>query len=418
MAQLSIIIPVWNLWEMTEACLESIAQVCAKDGLLASMEVIVVDNNSTDATATALEPTLKRLFRHHGHVLRMSENVGFAKACNAGAKKAQNPILFFLNNDTVLTEGCLSPLLEALEKNPKLGIVGPLLLYPDNTVQHAGICFSPNLELEHVHQFLPAPYVKNLKQRFWQAITGAAMLIPAKIFHDCQGFFEGYINGFEDLDLCSIARSQGYVLNVVHKSIIYHHTSQTPGRFDNDAYNAALLSSRCNGQFRPDIHNIALELGLRPLLSPDQELYIGISEAKEYALKQVFTENFDVERCKKQLENEPYWIGGYNLLANHFEKQKMWLEAIDMYLQATRLAPLKAHFANLAVCAAHAGKQDILADAQKRLQNCINKTKDIQKLWKNAQKIRAWATQNNDPELDRLFAQWQQKHPQHDGENS
>ncbi len=417
MAQLSIIIPVWNLWEMTETCLESLARTCAQDGLLASIEVIVVDNHSTDATATALAPTLKRLFKHHGHVLRMPKNEGFAKACNAGAKKAQNPILFFLNNDTVLTEGCLSPLLETLEKNPKLGIVGPLLLYPGNFVQHAGICVSPNLEIEHMHQFLPAPYVRSLKQRFWQAITGAAMLIPAKIFHDCQGFFEEYVNGFEDLDLCCAVRSKGYALNVVHKSIIYHHTSQTPGRFANDAQNSALLNTRYSGHFRPDMHKIALELGLRPLLSPSQELYINIPKAKEYALKQIFTENFDVERCKKQLENEPYWIDGYNLLASHFEKQKMWEEAMDMYLQTTRLAPLKAHFANLAVCAAYAGKQDILANAQKCLQSCINRTKDMQKLWKNAQKIQNWATQNDDPELERLFAQWQQEHPQNNGES-
>ncbi len=406
MAHLSIIIPVWNLWNMTEACLESIAHVCAQDNMQDSIEVIVVDNNSTDTTADALAPTLTRLFQQRGRMIRLESNMGFAKACNAGARAAKGQLLFFLNNDTVMTEGCIPPLLEALERNPKLGIVGPLLLYPGNKVQHAGICFSPTLELQHAHHLIPVSYVASLKQRFWQAITGAAMLMPAKIFHDCEGFCEEYVNGFEDLDLCCAVRLQGYSLNIAHKSIIYHHTSQTPGRFDNDKENAALLGKRRAGHFRPDMHKIALEAGLQPYLSPDLELYIGLTTAKEHALNQIFSENFDEERCKKRLETEPYWLGGYTILASYLEKQGRWQEALDLHLQAARLAPLKDNFANLGVCAANTGEHDILVNAKQCLQDTVNKTRDKDALWHKAQRLHDWATHNEDEELEQLFAQW------------
>ncbi len=410
MSQLSIIIPVWNLWEMTKACLESIAKVCAKDGLLESIEVIVVDNNSTDATCSELPHTLKKLFESRGHVLSMPDNMGFAKACNAGAKAAKSPLLFFLNNDTILMDGCLPPLLEALDNNPKLGMVAPLLLYPNNTIQHAGICFSPTLELTHAYHLLPADYVKTLKQRFWQAITGAALLMPAKVFLECDGFHESYVNGFEDIDLCCQVREKGYLLNVIHESTLYHLTSQTPGRFDYDDANAALLSRRCQGAFRPDQHKVALEAGFVPLLSPDLWLYTALPTAKEQAMTHMFSENFEEQRCKARLKQNPYWLGGYELLAKNYETKGMWQEALDVRTQVTQLAPLAHNYASMAFCAAHLQKIDIVKHAQHCLKDIINTLKNKEELLHKAMRLQTWAKHNNDPELEHIFSNWLKEH--------
>jgi len=89
--RVSVIIPVWNLWDMTETCLRSLAQHSAGEHL----EVVVVDNHSTDATATELEPLGKALFGELFAAVRMPENVGFAKGCNAGARVASGDLLFF-----------------------------------------------------------------------------------------------------------------------------------------------------------------------------------------------------------------------------------------------------------------------------------------------------------------------------------
>ncbi len=410
MVKISIIIPVWNLWHMTKDCLESIAQSCAKDEILDSIEVIVVDNHSTDTTCTALAPTLTALFGKQGHVITHAENLGFAKACNAGAHKAKAPLLFFLNNDTVMTENCLPPLMQALERNQNLGIVGPLLLYPGNKIQHAGIAFSPTLELVHAHHLIPAASILASKQRFWQAITGAAMLMPAKIFKECEGFHEGYINGFEDLDLCAMVRQKGFKLTVIHKSILYHHTSQTPGRFANDSANSALLGKRCAGYFRPDLHKIALEAGLEPQLSPDLELYISLSHAKEKALNLVFSQNFHEERCKNRLDAEPYWLSGYELLGTYYEHNGRWNDALDVRLQQARLAPLKEHFGSLAFCAANCKASDLVEHGKQCLVDVIQKTKDMNALQHKATSLKNWALQNDDPELAQIFERWLEKY--------
>ncbi len=410
MSQISIIIPVWNLWEVTKACLESIAKACSQDILLDSLEIIVVDNNSTDATSTELAPTLQALFGSMGRVITMPENLGFAKACNAGARAAKTPFFFFLNNDTLLTENCLLPLTQALENNPKLGAVGPLLAYENGKVQHAGICFSPALELVHAHQFIDVTYVQSLKQRFWQAITGAAVLIPAHVFWECGGFHEEYINGYEDLDLCCQLREKGYLLTVVHESLIYHLTSQTPGRFDFDSHNAALLGQRCSASFVPDQHTVALEANLQARLSPDLELYYDLPLSDDLALTEAFTTDFDAELCQKKLNHTPYWLNGYAILAKYWEKERAWDKALSLHLQLAQLAPLTAHYASLAFCAANIDEAAIVAQARHCLKDIMNKVKNKEALIKKAQHIKTWAEQNKDSSLETLLNTWIQKY--------
>ena len=102
----SVIIPVFNNWELTRQCLSSLAENSPAD-----LEVIVVDNGSTDETATGLEPLGQTLFEKHFRRIRFEENRNFAPACNAGAQAAHSEFLFFLNNDTIIRPGWLPPLL-------------------------------------------------------------------------------------------------------------------------------------------------------------------------------------------------------------------------------------------------------------------------------------------------------------------
>ncbi|MEG6594104.1 glycosyltransferase, partial [Desulfovibrio sp. 1188_IL3213] len=108
--KVSIIIPAWNLWDMTAACLRSLARHTQGE----NVEIVVVDNGSADATATELEPLGRALWGAAFCPLRLNENVGFAGGCNAGARAAGGDLLFFLNNDTTMTSGWLPPLREAL----------------------------------------------------------------------------------------------------------------------------------------------------------------------------------------------------------------------------------------------------------------------------------------------------------------
>lgn len=194
----SIIIPLFNRWDMTEACLAALAET-APDA-----EIITVDNGSTDAT------------RLYDCTVRNPRNRGFAVACNQGARRASGTRLVFLNNDTEPQPGWLEPL--------RIGdIAGPLLTYADGSVQSAGITvdFSAEPGLEAVNRtggLIAGPV---------DAVTGACLSISRTCWDACGGFDEGFYNGYEDVDLCLTARDKGYRVLFHPESVVIHHESQS-----------------------------------------------------------------------------------------------------------------------------------------------------------------------------------------------
>lgn len=184
----SIIIPCFNRYELTAACVESI-QINSPDH-----EIILVDNGSTDETRFAQV------------TIRNEENLGFATSCNQGAQVATNDHLVFLNNDTLVHQNWL-----AFTRNlhdDTIGCVGPKLIYPSGRIQSAGvgINFSANpgheafnLQTDWTHE--PTPVA---------AVTGACLGIRKNLFIELGGFDTGYWNGYEDIDLCLKATAAGY----------------------------------------------------------------------------------------------------------------------------------------------------------------------------------------------------------------
>ena len=134
-ARVSVIIPAWNLWDMTAACLRSLAEHTHGENI----EVVVVDNGSTDATATELDPLGKALFGSDFRPVRLPENQGFAKGCNAGAAASDGELLFFLNNDTTMTPNWLPPLRQALTRQPATSCFP----YPYLPRPGAGLAYRP-----------------------------------------------------------------------------------------------------------------------------------------------------------------------------------------------------------------------------------------------------------------------------------
>ena len=124
----SIIIPVFNHWQDTLACLESIAHLTSEP----SYEVIVVDDGSSDATPQILEQIEGVV------ILRNEQNLGFIGSCNRGATAARGAFLVFLNNDTVVTPGWLEALARTFRTVPATGLAGAKLIYPDGRLQEAG----------------------------------------------------------------------------------------------------------------------------------------------------------------------------------------------------------------------------------------------------------------------------------------
>lgn len=324
-----IIIPVWNLWEnMTLPCLKSLVRHTA----LSDIHVYLVDNASTDKTASHAEQMGAALFGNERFTyIKNSENMGFAIACNQGAyqaKKDGHEYLLFLNNDTVVTQNWLPPLVKALE-NPRVGMVGPLLLYPDKTVQHCGVVFTPIKKVAHIYSYFPPNHYNVLKKRKFRVITGAVLLCRTGQFFSFGGFYEGYKNGMEDIDLCYSYAEQGLMQQVVPDSVVYHHTSQTPGRLDSEAGydNGRLLFAR-KQNIVPDAHLYYHQDGYVPALTKDFIFYPRLSEEKNKEFNTIVRAGYSDELCREYLAREPFWHDGYGLLVSSLLKQDKALEAV------------------------------------------------------------------------------------------
>ena len=218
-----------------------------------SFEIIIVDNDSTDDSLAYIRK-MSKYFDIHCRENKTNES--FSVANNKAAKKAKGDWLLFLNNDIEVTDGWLDELLEAaIEKsreNP-VGAVGARLIYPhipskeknspkSFCIQHAGIGFRDNVREKN---YFVQPYnLKNGdKENFNQSlkveekacVTAAVLLCPRKAFDEVGGFYEMYVYGYEDVDLCLKLYKAGYRNYYCPKSLLFHYEFGTQKNDEKDA---------------------------------------------------------------------------------------------------------------------------------------------------------------------------------------
>jgi GT2 family glycosyltransferase len=226
----SIIIPARNNLGYTRKCLESI-QASPPE---VSCEIILVDNASNDGTKEFSE---EKAAQGELQVIRNDPPQPFAASCNRGAKAARGKYLVFLNNDTEAFPGWLEAMVKCAQNVPDAGAVGAKLIFPEGSIQHAGIAFYYSEKYKrvnpyHVFKEFPrnAPAVS--KPREFQAITGACLLTPKGIFDELGGFDERFVNCFEDVDYCLRLRESGYKVLYTPEAELIHYEGKTAGRND------------------------------------------------------------------------------------------------------------------------------------------------------------------------------------------
>ena len=218
--EVSIIIPVYNQLRFTQSCLASIQDNQADQ----SLEVIVVDDSSTDGT----EETLPRI---PGLVyLRNEENVGFVASCNRGAAKARGNYLVFLNNDTVVTAGWLSALRETFQFEPHAGLVGSKLIYPDGRLQEAGgIIWRDGSGWNRGKFDDPRKPEYNFLCEV-DYCSAACLMLPKSLFQRIGGFDSRYVPAYyEDTDLAFKVRAAGFKVLYQPLSEVFHFEGATGG---------------------------------------------------------------------------------------------------------------------------------------------------------------------------------------------
>jgi GT2 family glycosyltransferase len=218
--EISIIIPVCNQNRYTQACLGSLQEHQGSD----RFEVIVVDDCSTDDTAEAVP-------RIPGVVyLRNDTNSGFIASCNRGAEKARGKYLVFLNNDTIVKDGWLKALVDTFGEQPKAGIVGSKLIYPDGRLQEAGGIIWQDGSGWNYGKFDDPKKPEYNYLREVDYCSAAAFMIPKALFQSVGGFDSRYAPAYyEDTDLAFKVRQTGSKVLYQPLSEVIHYEGATGG---------------------------------------------------------------------------------------------------------------------------------------------------------------------------------------------
>jgi O-antigen biosynthesis protein len=209
-------------------------------------EIILIDNQSRDpATLAFLDACVSS--RQAGvavRVLRHDAPFNFSLINNLAAEQAHGTVLGLLNDDVEATHaGWLDPL-AARALAPAIGCVGPLLVYPDGGVQHAGVALGVGGVASHPHRGVPASapgYAGWLRaERNVSVVTGAALFIRAALYRDLGGMDPELVVAYNDVDLCLKALECGYRNLYTPTARLLHHESLSRGD-DRSAAKAARL---------------------------------------------------------------------------------------------------------------------------------------------------------------------------------
>lgn len=211
---ISVVIVGWNAKHYLELCLESLAEASPRR----SMEVLVVDNASTDGSVEMIEAKFPWV-----NLIKSNENLGFAKGNNVAIRLCKGRYIALVNPDVIVFPGCLDALADFLDQNPKVGNVGPRVFNPDMTQQSTcrrfptlwnNFCVATGLSArfknsqffagEHMFYF---PHDRTLAV---DVIVGCFSMIRRETFDEVGLLDEGLFMYGDDVDWCRRARNAGW----------------------------------------------------------------------------------------------------------------------------------------------------------------------------------------------------------------
>lgn len=240
----TIIIPTRNHIDILRTCLEGVRKTSYPN-----FKCVVVDNDSDD-------PEILELFASFDgnkfSCLKFPGEFNYSKINNYAVEMTQSDFICFLNNDIEMRDSQWLDILMAHAIKPGIGAVGPKLLYPDQTIQHAGIVLGMGGAAGHAHRFSPnteATYFNrpHLPQRI-SAVTGACLVVRRAYFEKTGGLDEvNFPVAFNDVDLCLKLTKAGLINIYEPLATLIHHESLSRG--------SDMLKSNKN-RFRMELANL------------------------------------------------------------------------------------------------------------------------------------------------------------------
>jgi len=243
---LSVVIPTRDTLELTERCLVSL-----REGGETPVDVIVVDDASSDGTASAI-----RADHPEVTVVETGRNLGFSRAVNLGVERTSGDVVLVLNSDTEVLKGALAALAGAFADDRTLGIGGAELQDPDGTPQwRAGRwpttswLLAQASGLGSITSRLPGRHRVGSSGATTSGavdwVSGAAMAVRREVWESRGPFDAGYRFYCQDLDLCASAQRAGWSVAVIPGFRVLHHHGATISELDgaSDSFHPAHLWS-------------------------------------------------------------------------------------------------------------------------------------------------------------------------------
>jgi GT2 family glycosyltransferase len=217
--RVSVIVLVTASTEHLRECLNALRRPGCR---VESMEIVIVANGTPEAQ-------LEYLRSCDDIVLVVNEiNVGFASGCNQAASVARGPLLLFLNDDSIVQEGCIEALVRACTSDPAIGAVGSRIISPDGTLEEAGSLIWRDGSATHVGEGTPCNAGQYLHPRWVDYASANGLLVLRTVWDEVGGFDERYFPAyFEDVDFCLSLGSRGYGTRYEPTAVLVHRGSQS-----------------------------------------------------------------------------------------------------------------------------------------------------------------------------------------------
>jgi glycosyltransferase involved in cell wall biosynthesis len=226
---ISIIIPTRDNGIYLDKCLASIFEKTAYE----SFEVIILDNESSHAETMALFDRWKSIERERIRVIRMDMPFNYARLNNEGVRQAKGDLVCLLNDDIeVITPNWLEELAGQTQRK-SIGAASAFLLYPNSTIQHAGVILGVGGPANHSHRHWSASWVgyfgRLLITANYAAVTGACLMVDKKRYLDAGGLDEDLAVAYNDVDFCLRLLKNGYRNVVLSHVRLFHNESRSRG---------------------------------------------------------------------------------------------------------------------------------------------------------------------------------------------
>jgi GT2 family glycosyltransferase len=222
----SVIVPTRDQAKLLRTCMAGLATT-----RYPFMDITVIDNDSVDAQTHGY---LSELAANGVRVLRHSGAFNYAAMHNEAVASTRGPLLCLLNNDIEIgdPDWLRAMVVNALRND--VGAVGARLLYPDHTIQHAGIVTGIGGGAGHAHRFQPdhmSGYFNRAHlPQFVSAVTAACLVVARDRFQAVGGFdAENFAVAFNDVDLCLKLNARGWQSFYEPRAVLIHHESNSRG---------------------------------------------------------------------------------------------------------------------------------------------------------------------------------------------